>query len=138
MYDIFFVILIVVYLIFSILVERWTTFVHLEISEAVPGSFTENNRVYIFIRFLLAFSLILISFFTVKTTWHFNLIIFLIVWFQSAIIGRNRAFNRFREINAELAESEPDKDKKSELIKNSELTNKELKLILFKKLRAEK
>lgn len=123
MIDVIFIILILIYLWLSIKVENWITIYYLGFKTETPVMFLRNPRVYDVARTLLIILFLVLSFYTVFFPWFLCLLIIAIVWALSGKIGRGHAFNKYREILAELAKDEEDEVQRNEYIEATKKTN---------------
>ncbi|MBL1121392.1 MAG: hypothetical protein D8M26_00715 [Ignavibacteriae bacterium] len=123
MTDLFFLVSILVYLWLSIKVENWITIYHLGFKTETPLLFLKNQRIYDVIRIVLFITSLILTFYTNIIPWIICLFFLLIVWVLSGKIGRNKAFNKYREILKDLAEHEEDEKQKSEYLIESKISN---------------
>jgi hypothetical protein len=123
MTDLFFLVSILGYLWFSIKVENWITIYHLGFKTETPLLFLKNQRIYDVIRIVLFLTSLILTFYTNIIPWIVCLFFLLIVWVLSGKIGRNKAFDKYREILKDLAEHEEDEKQKSEYLIESKISN---------------
>jgi len=116
MIDILFIFFVLVYFWFSIKVENWITIYHLGFRTETPLLFLKNQRIYDAIRIILFITCIIFSFYTTIIPWYICLFVIAAIWVLSGKIGRNKAFDNYREILKDLAEHEEDEQQKSEYL----------------------
>ena len=123
MIDILFIIFVLVYFWFSIKVENWITIYHLGFRTETPQLFLKNQKIYDAIRVILFITCLILAFYAPIIPWFVCLSVIAIIWVLSGKIGRNKAFNKYREILKDLAEHEEDEQQKSEYIIESKKEN---------------
>ena len=123
MIDIIFIIFALIYFWFSIKVENWTTIYHLGFRTETPPLFLKNQKIYDAIRIILFLTCLILTFYTNIIPWFICLLVIAIIWVLSGKFGRNRAFNKYREILKDLAESEVDINQKTEYLEASKKSN---------------
>jgi hypothetical protein len=121
--DMLFIIFVLVYFWFSIKVDNWITIYHLGFRTETPLLFLKNQKTYDVIRITLFITCLIMTFYTNIIPWVICLFIIAIVWVLSGKIGRNRAFDKYREILKDLAEHEEDEKQKSEYLVESKISN---------------
>lgn len=121
--DILFIIFVLVYFWFSIKVENWITIYHLGFRTETPLLFLKNQKIYDAIRIILFITCLILTFYATIIPWFICLFLIAIIWVLSGKIGRNKAFDKFREILKDLAENEEHEQQKSEYIIESKKSN---------------
>jgi len=121
--DALFLIFVTIYLWISIKVENWITLYYLGFKSETPPLFLKNQRIYDVARIILILICIALAFNAVLIPWFICLLIIAFIWVLSGKIGRNKAFNKYREIIIELAEQEMDEQQKSEYTEESKKSN---------------
>jgi len=134
MIDILFMILISAYLWFSIKIENWMTITYLGFPEETPLLYLKHSRIYTFIRALIFVLSIILSFFMTFIPWILCFLIVALFWVLSGKIGRDKAFNTYREIFTEAAITEENSDKKNDFIKESKKSNHEIQDIATRRM----
>jgi hypothetical protein len=88
-----------------------------------PLLFLRNQKIYDAIRVILFLTCLILTFYTIVIPWLICISVIAIIWILSGKIGRNKAFNKYREILKDLAEHEEDEQQKSDYIMESKITN---------------
>ena len=123
MIDILFIVFVLIYFWFSIKVDNWITIYNLGFKTETPLLFLRNQKIYDAIRVILFLTCLILTFYTIVIPWLICISVIAIIWILSGKIGRNKAFNKYREILKDLAEHEEDEQQKSEYIMESKITN---------------
>jgi len=121
--DILFIVFVLIYFWFSIKVDNWITIYNLGFKTETPLLFLRNQKIYDAIRVILFLTCLILTFYTIVIPWLICISVIAIIWILSGKIGRNKAFNKYREILKDLAEHEEDEQQKSEYIMESKITN---------------
>jgi len=122
-FDILFIIFVLIYFWFSIKVDNWITIYHLGFRTETPILFLKNQKIYDVIRITLFITCLILTFYTTIIPWIICLFIIAIIWVLSGKIGRNKAFDKYREILKDLAEHEEDEKQKSEYLMELKKSN---------------
>ena len=103
MYDIAFLVFVVLVFFYVKKFAEWTAISALDFRIRTPEYFVRYPGVYVFVFFVLFASAVVVSFGSSVIPWYLELTLILIAWTLGSKMGYRRAYNIFREIYRELA-----------------------------------
>jgi len=121
MFEGIFIIFTMLYTLVSVKVDEWITISALGFKSATPMMFMQNPKIYDFVRSILFFGALAVSFMTPDMPWITGVIILVIVWLAAGSIGRKKAFSVYRRILREMMATA---DTDSERVKYKEYSQK--------------
>ena len=126
MNDVIFVILICFYFWAAYKIEYWLYISWLGFNIETPIFFVQKTGFYSKSRGVIFLIAIALSFFTELISVYLSLILVVFTWVYSGILGRRKAFKRYRKIFAELALKKEDKTERMEYFAIAQRTDREL------------
>jgi len=126
MAEIVFIVFVVLYALLAVKVDEWYTISALGFKIATPMMFLKKPWMYSVIRSALFLATVGITFFITFVPWYISLVILAVVWFVAGVVGRIKAFNKYRQILHEMMEDSDSPDRRTELEILLNKTDKEL------------
>ena len=142
MYDLLFLVLVLIYFLFSLKLEEWLTISRLGFLSETPEGFIKNPRAYFYIAYSILIVAVIVSIRTTVFPWYVSLGIIIFCFFASGIKGRIKAIKLYKEIISDLLKTEKDPETikyiKEELNKSNlqiinRVKNQEKLDVMFKK-----
>lgn len=131
MIDIVFIALLLAYLAIGIKVDQWITISLLGFKSETPLIFLKSPHILVRVR-IGVFIAAAATLWGITFPWYLGGGALAVAWFTTAPIGQRLAFNDFRRICQELAETAETVDEKSYALVSSRKTNPELREFALK------